>query len=158
MRCWQNSPQHNAMNQLSNCDASARGWDKSPPIERQPLYARIYAVVQLIPPGRVATYGQIAAIVGGCTARMVGFAMAACPDDVPWQRVVNAQGKISPRANHWNAEMQRLRLIEEGIEFDADYRMDLARVRWRGPEREWLIEQGYPLPEERGLQLDNEQL
>jgi methylated-DNA-protein-cysteine methyltransferase-like protein len=115
-------------------------------------------VVRLIPPGQVATYGQIAEIVGGCTARMVGYAMAACPDDTPWQRVVNAQGKVSPRADHWGAEVQRQRLIEEGIEFDADYRMDLARVRWRGPEREWLIEHGYPLPEERGLPPDDEQL
>lgn len=122
-----------------------------PPAEREPLYARIYAVVRLIPAGMVATYGQIAAIVGGCTARMVGYAMAACPADVPWQRVVNAQGKISPRADHWGTEVQRLRLIEEGVEFDADFRIDLARVRWPGPDRAWLAEHGYPLPEARDL-------
>lgn len=125
-----------------------------PPAEREPLYARIYAVVRLIPRGQVATYGQIAEIVGGCTARMVGYAMAACPDDVPWQRVVNAQGKVSPRADHWGAEVQRLRLIEEGIVFDADYRMDLPRVRWPGPDRAWLAEHGYPPPEEHGLPPD----
>jgi methylated-DNA-protein-cysteine methyltransferase-like protein len=124
------------------------------PAEREPLYARIYAVVRLIPPGQVATYGQIAEIVGGCTARMVGYAMAACPDDVPWQRVVNAQGKVSPRADHWGTEVQRLRLIEEGIEFDADYRMDLARLRWPGPDRAWLAEHGYLLPEARDLPPD----
>ncbi|MEJ5247524.1 MGMT family protein [Caldilinea sp.] len=126
-----------------------------PPLERRPLYERIYAVVRLIPRGQVATYGQIAEIVGGCTARMVGYAMAAAPEDVPWQRVVNAQGKVSPRADHWGAELQRQRLIEEGIEFDAEYRMDLARVRWPGPSREWLLEHGYPPPEARGLPPEN---
>jgi len=124
------------------------------PAAREPLYARIYAVVRLIPPGQVATYGQIAELVGGCTARMVGYAMAACPDNVPWQRVVNAQGKVSPRADHWGSEVQRQRLLEEGIAFDADYRMDLARVRWPGPDRAWLAAHGYPLPEDRGLPPD----
>ncbi|MEZ4729718.1 MAG: MGMT family protein [Caldilineaceae bacterium] len=66
----------------------------------QPLYQRIYTMVQQIPPGQVVTYGQVAALVGNCTARMVGYAMAALDGsaDVPWQRVINAQGKISPRA------------------------------------------------------------
>lgn len=127
------------------------------PAERAPLYARIYAVVRLIPAGQVATYGQIAEIVGSCTARMVGYAMAACPDDVPWQRVVNAQGKVSPRADHWGSEMQRLRLIEEGIEFDADFRIDMTRVRWPGPDRAWLAEHGYPLPEAHWLPPDEVQ-
>ncbi|MFN3979631.1 MAG: MGMT family protein [Caldilinea sp.] len=146
------------MSRSSGRGASPGGWGKPPPTEREPLYTRIYAVVRLIPLGQVATYGQIAEIVGGCTARMVGYAMAACPDDVPWQRVVNVQGKVSPRADHWGAEVQRQRLLEEGIEFDADYRMDLARLRWGGPGREWLIEHGYPLPEERDLPSDDEQL
>ena len=146
------------MSKPSSRGASSGGWGKPPPIEREPLYARIYAVVRQIPPGQVATYGQVAEIVGGCTARMVGYAMAACPDDTPWQRVVNAQGTVSPRAEHWGAEVQRQRLIEEGIEFDADYRMDLARVRWHGPDREWLAANGYPLPEERGLPPDDEQM
>ncbi|RLB62541.1 MAG: methyltransferase, partial [Deltaproteobacteria bacterium] len=62
------------------------------------LFSAIYALVFKIPPGHVTTYGQIARAVG-CTARTVGFAMAALPSgsDVPWQRVINAQGKISPR-------------------------------------------------------------
>ncbi len=135
-----------------------------PPAEREPLYARIYAVVRLIPPGQVATYGQIAAIVGKCTARMVGYAMAACPDDTPWQRVVNAQGKVSPRADHWGSEVQRLRLIDEGIEFDAEHRLDLARLRWPGPDHAWLAEHDYLLPEAHalpaahGLPTDDEQM
>jgi methylated-DNA-protein-cysteine methyltransferase-like protein len=96
------------------------------PLEHQPLYARIYLVVRQIPPGRVATYGQIAGIVGDCTARMVGYAMAAAPDDVPWQRVINAQGKVSPRHDHWGAEAQRRRLQEEGVLLD-----ERAPSTWR---------------------------
>jgi methylated-DNA-protein-cysteine methyltransferase-like protein len=145
------------MSKTSNRRSQSQGWGQSPPAERETLYARIYAVVRLIPAGQVATYGQIAEIVGGCTARMVGYAMAACPDDVPWQRVVNAQGKVSPRADHWGAEVQRQRLTDEGIEFDVDYHMDLASVRWRGPTHEWLTEHDYPLPEERSLPPDDAQ-
>jgi methylated-DNA-protein-cysteine methyltransferase-like protein len=109
------------------------------------LYERIYAVVRQIPVGRVATYGQVASIVGDCTARMVGYAMAATPvgSDVPWQRVINAQGKISPRGDHLGSEEQRLRLEEEGVHFDANGKVDWAQVRWAGPGVEWLVEHGF---------------
>ena len=120
------------------------------PPEHERLYARIYTVVRQIPPGKVATYGQIAEIVGDCTARMVGYAMAACPDDVPWQRVINAQGKVSPRADSWGTEVQRLRLEEEGIVFGADQKVNLAVVRWSGPDIEWLLEIGYTPDEPKG--------
>lgn len=108
-----------------------------------PLYARIYAVVRLIPPGRVATYGQIAGIVGACTPRMVGYAMAAVreADAVPWHRVINAQGKVSPRADGGGAVEQQLRLEEEGVEFDAQHRVNWKVVRWAGPEPEWYLAQ-----------------
>ena len=112
-------------------------------------YDRIYAVVRQIPPGKVATYGQIAAIVGGCTARMVGYAMAATPagSGVPWQRVINAQGKISLRANSPGAALQRHLLEEEGVCFDGQGRVDLTRDRWPGPDLAWLLEHGYdPAP------------
>ena len=70
------------------------------------LYERIYAVVHHIPPGQVATYGQIARMVGRCTARAVGYAMAAlpCDTDVPWHRVINSQDKISPRYGSYSKE------------------------------------------------------
>ena len=73
-----------------------------------PLYVRIYDLVRQIPPGKVATYGQIAGVVGGCTARMVGYAMAAVPEglDVPWQRVINAKGKISPHGFGYGTWLQ----------------------------------------------------
>jgi alkylated DNA nucleotide flippase Atl1 len=75
------------------------------------LYERIYAMVRRIPPGKVTTYGRIAELVGGCTARMVGYAMAAlkrgAAPDVPWQRVINAQGKISIHGDGIGNAMQR---------------------------------------------------
>jgi methylated-DNA-protein-cysteine methyltransferase-like protein len=109
------------------------------PPAHERLYTRIYTIVRQIPRGKVATYGQVAGIVGDCTARMVGYAMAAAPDDVPWQRVINAQGKISPRADGWGSEAQRLRLEEEGVHLDADHKLDLKHYRWGGPELDWLL-------------------
>ena len=99
-----------------------------------PYYERIYAIVRQIPPGKVATYGQIAGIVEGCTARMVGYAMAALPSgsDVPWQRVINAKGKISPHGAGFGSAMQRQLLEEEGVEFDAEGRVDFDQFGWLG--------------------------
>ena len=104
-----------------------------------PTYARIYALVRMIPAGQVATYGQIAALAGGCTARMVGYALAALPHDtdVPWQRVINRQGKISPRSGGAGSALQRQLLEAEGVVFDAAGRVDFAAVGWSGPEWEW---------------------
>lgn len=93
---------------------------------------RIYAVVRQVPAGKVVTYGQVAALAGGCTARMVGYAMAATPagSAVPWQRVINAQGKISPHGAGFGSAVQRQLLEEEGIEFDARGVIDLDRFGW----------------------------
>ena len=118
-------------------------------LQLEPTYARIYEVVRQIPSGTVATYGQIAQIVGGCTARMVGYALAASPadGDVPWQRVINAQGKISLRANSGENTLQRQLLEEEGIHFDAQSRVNLKQYRWAGPDLAWLLENGFdPAP------------
>ena len=99
------------------------------------MYERIYAVVRQIPSGRVATYGQIAVLAGlPRGARQVGYALAALPADadVPWQRVVNARGEISRRADPAGHESLQRRLLEhEGIRFDARERIALARYRWR---------------------------
>jgi len=91
---------------------------------------RIYAIVKHIPEGKVATYGQIARMVPRCTARMVGFAMASCPDDLPWQRVINSQGKISPRAVGYGSEIQRQLLEQEGILFNEN-QIDLEQYGWQ---------------------------
>lgn len=98
------------------------------------LYRRIYAVVHQIPSQQVATYGQIARIVGGCTARTVGYAMAAlpCDTDVPWHRVINSQGKISPRRSREGGLRQRQLLEGEGIRFDQQGRVDLNALGWAG--------------------------
>ena len=96
-------------------------------------YSRIYAVVRRIPRGRVATYGQVAAIAGLPNhARQVGYALHALPEgsDVPWQRVINARGEISPRASAGWEGLQRRLLEEEGVAFDAGGRVDLERCRW----------------------------
>jgi methylated-DNA-protein-cysteine methyltransferase-like protein len=114
------------------------------------LYDRIYAVTRQIPAGKVSTYGQIAAIVGrGCTARQVGYAMAALKGDdlgVPWQRVINSQGKISLR-HGGGGVLQRQLLEDEGVEFDPQGRTDFDRFGWDGPDWEWLDQNGFnPAP------------
>jgi methylated-DNA-protein-cysteine methyltransferase-like protein len=97
-------------------------------------YDRIYAVVRRIPRGRVATYGQVAAIAGlGGHARQVGYALHALTTGrtVPWHRVVNARGQISPRAEPGGDLIQRQLLEREGVNFDAADRLELGRYRWR---------------------------
>lgn len=109
-----------------------------------PVYRNVYRVVALIPRGRVASYGQIAAMVAGCTARMVGYAMSAIPDDLdlPWQRVVNSQGRISSRGERGGMALQRKLLEKEGVSFRESGRIDLKRFRWEGPGAGWMIESG----------------
>lgn len=106
-------------------------------------YARIYRVVRRVPRGQVATYGQVAdlADLPGC-ARQVGYALHALGDegDVPWQRVVNARGEISPRARPGIEPIQQQLLEAEGIEFDARGRLDLSRVQWVPRARKRLEE------------------
>jgi methylated-DNA-protein-cysteine methyltransferase related protein len=103
-------------------------------VSASPLYPRIYALVRQVPYGRVTTYGRIARLVG-CTARTVGFAMAAQPagHDVPWQRVINSQGKVSPRRDGGGNLVQRLLLEAEGVPFDARGRVDLGVYGWAFP-------------------------
>jgi methylated-DNA-protein-cysteine methyltransferase-like protein len=100
----------------------------------EPLYAAIYAVVRRIPRGRVATYGQVAQLAGiPGHARQVGYALHALRwgTSLPWQRVVNARGEISPRSVPGADGIQRRLLEREGVHFDASGRIDLTRFRWR---------------------------
>jgi methylated-DNA-protein-cysteine methyltransferase-like protein len=100
-----------------------------------PVFERIYALIRQVPRGQVVTYGQVAGLVGGISAQMVGFALAALRDrsgvePVPWQRVINAQGKISPHGMGFGTAVQRELLEDEGVIFDAEGRVDLSVFRW----------------------------
>ena len=121
----------------------------SPP-DPKVFQAIVWDIVRQVPPGRVTTYGQIAAMIPppgtfnqkdyeAFGARWVGGAMAACPPDVPWQRVINAQGKISPRPG---AEKQRQLLEDEAVEFDERGKIDFDAFGWGGPTPEWCREHG----------------
>ena len=109
------------------------------PPNQQAYYEQVWTLVRQIPKGKVASYGQIALMLPPPNGvefeayeafgpRWVGGAMANCPDDVPWQRVINSQGRISERAG---AERQRLLLEEEGIVFVKD-KVDWKKFGWRG--------------------------
>lgn len=96
---------------------------------------RVYAAVAQIPHGHLATYGQIAELIGayGC-ARQVGWALRrlALPSAVPWHRVVNARGEVSMSLSREGSDwMQRELLIAEGIPVDPQGRLELGRFLWR---------------------------
>lgn len=97
-------------------------------------YERIYGEVRRIPKGRVATYGQIAALAGiPRQPRRIGYALSALEDEsVPWHRVVNAKGEISRRADPGYENYQRILLEQEGVVFDANGRIALDKYRWPG--------------------------
>ncbi|NLV74063.1 MAG: MGMT family protein [Chloroflexi bacterium] len=93
----------------------------------------VYALIKRVPAGKVITYGQIArALANPRAARAVGWAMAACPPEVPWQRVPNARGGISQRSLRDHESLQRELLAREGVCPDASGCYDLARYGWRG--------------------------
>ncbi|MED5407889.1 MAG: MGMT family protein [Pseudomonadota bacterium] len=117
--------------------------------QRSSLHETIYRVVRTIPPGVVATYGQVATVVG-CGPRLVGYAMASLPagSDIPWQRVINSQGRISVRSDGMPDSRQRRLLVGEGIVFDAKGRVDLKQFGWDGPDWALVHEAGLnPLPD-----------
>lgn len=102
------------------------------------LYERIYDMVRRIPHGKVTTYGRIAELVGGCTARIVGYAMAALKSgkalDVPWHRVINAKGKVSVHGDGIGNAMQQVLLEDEGVQFNRNGAVDFGRFGWAGPD------------------------
>ena len=96
-------------------------------------YELIWAAVRRIPRGQVATYGQIAELAGlEGHARQVGYALHNLPprSSVPWHRVINAKGEISPRSAGDSHELQRILLEAEGVRIDARGRIDLKVYRW----------------------------
>lgn len=117
------------------------------PPANEALYERIYLVVEQIPRGQVATYGEIATILGGgVDARTVGYALGDLPQArtklVPWQRVISRDGAISTRGL-----AQRAALEAEGIAFDAHDHVIMAHFQWDGPDPAWAAAHGLqPLP------------
>src|SRR6476619_1364625 len=98
-----------------------------------PRYESIWSIVRRIPRGRVATYGQIAELAGlEGHARQVGYALHALPSSmkIPWHRVINSRGEVSPRSGGDSHELQRKLLEAEGVEFDARGRVNLNVYRW----------------------------
>jgi methylated-DNA-protein-cysteine methyltransferase related protein len=107
-------------------------------------YDRIYAIVRQIPAGQVATYGQVAELAGLIgKPRLVGYALYRvdmATSDIPWQRVINAKGEVSHSPLRQGTDyLQRAILEAEGLEFDAQGRIDLTRYRWQPPAE--LVEQ-----------------
>jgi len=100
------------------------------------FFEQVYAVVEVIPRGRVTTYGRVAWLVKGRpgAARTVGWALNALApersEQVPWWRVINAQGRISLGRDAQSADEQRSRLESEGLRFGRDDRIDLGRCGW----------------------------
>jgi methylated-DNA-protein-cysteine methyltransferase-like protein len=99
------------------------------------FFEQVYQIARCIPPGKVATYGQIARLLGQPrAARTVGWALHSLPEgeDVPWQRVINARGMVSLGAGRDGATIQRALLEDEGVVFDERGCVDLVVYGWAG--------------------------
>src|SRR5687768_213571 len=119
----------------------------------------VWEIVKQIPEGQVSTYGQIASMIPPpdgvdpeqyrrLSPRWVGSAMnAVLPGHgIPWQRVINSQGKISLPAGSASADQQRGLLEMEQVEFDEDGKIDLETFGWEGPDPVWLEQNGFLKP------------
>jgi methylated-DNA-protein-cysteine methyltransferase-like protein len=112
---------------------------RDPSSRREAFNQRVYTLCRKIPEGRVSTYGWIAAAIElplgmeplafeRIRARWVGYAMAGCPADIPWHRVINHKGGLSLRPGH---EHQRALLEDEGVTFRASGTVDLEQYGWK---------------------------
>jgi methylated-DNA-protein-cysteine methyltransferase-like protein len=100
--------------------------------DRRSRRDQVFELVRSIPRGRVMTYGQIASVLASrLSPRAVGWMLHRCPDDVPWQRVVNASGGCSTdRLPDFPKGLQKAMLEAEGVEFRDNETLDLERFRW----------------------------
>lgn len=97
------------------------------------IFETVYAWVRQIPPGKVATYGQIARLCGiPRGARVVGYAMASCPagSGVPCHRVVDREGRTKKAFDTFMPDTQRMLLEAEGVAFLPDDRVNMAECLW----------------------------
>lgn len=116
-----------------------------------PFQRLVYRLVRRIPRGKVVTYGQVAAFLGHPrAARAVGHALRMLPPvlsrTVPWQRVINSAGRISCRGDVERPDLQRALLEAEGVRFSRSGKVDLRRLRWEGPKREWRSKLRHDFP------------
>lgn len=134
----------------------------------------VWHIVKQVPFGKVSTYGQIASMIPAhrdsideehrkLAPYWVGQAMnrAREIDAIPWQRIINGQGKIAMPTGSQGATEQRQRLLTEGLEFDAQERIDLGTFGWSGPDDDWLTEHGLLPPKQfkqNKVDADNQQL
>ena len=94
------------------------------------FFEQVYGIVRDIPCGKVISYGRIARMLGQPrAARQVGWALSCCPDGLPWQRVVRADGTVS---GGMYAEIRRAMLEKEGVPFLEDGRVDMSACEWYG--------------------------
>ena len=107
--------------------------------ERISFFQRAIDMIRRVPHGKVSTYGQISILICNSVrgARAVGYALAGLSEegaeDVPWWRVINAQGGISNSNQRHRATLQRQLLQDEGVQFGQNNRVDLSRFGWEGP-------------------------
>ena len=142
--------------------------DMKEPDDLVTFRTHVYLIVQQVPPGRVTTYGQVAAMIpppagveppryARIRARWVGRAMHNAPNETPWHRVINSQGRISLPAGSRSAAIQRIRLEAENITFDRNGAVDFNRFGWEGPSSLWAEEHGLlsarPLSNTKPIQL-----
>lgn len=95
------------------------------------IFEQVYQFVKKVPRGKVVTYGQVSEQITSCTPRVVGYAMAALEKpDVPWQRVINSKGEVSQRAWGDGKITQQEILIDEGIVFNKNGKINLSKYRF----------------------------
>ena len=97
------------------------------------FYDRVVKFIKSIPAGKVATYGQIADYAGNRrAAREVAYILHSSSEkeDLPWQRVINSKGRISMKPGR-GYELQKRLLLDEGVTFDADDRVDFKKFLWQ---------------------------
>ncbi len=113
-----------------------------------PFQHRVLRIVRTVPSGRVTTYGVVATLAGSPrAARAVGQTLRTCvhdSDGVPWQRVINGQGRISCKGDTMRVTRQRDLLEAEGVVFDTDGRVDWDVVLWDHSDAPTFFDE--PLP------------